>query len=314
VKTMQTHEDRDVSLIAVQQYMREVRQVRRLTKEEEAVLVERVHRGKVEQAQTTPNQWVLMLAKDARDRLIQDYQGFVAKVAAQYHGNRQGMSFLDLVQEGNVGLLRALDGGDFENARQLYALVKVCVRGEMVTALRLSGPKLHVSRGVIDAFYAMYVVKRELVVRLGREPRVSEVAQQMGIEERKLLEVIGTMHRAEVVESIQQMNTWDGEEQEDCGNFAELYQSPSTQETEQSFQLEQRVRQAMERVLSDRQREVVQLRYGVGGGTGGGYTQMEVARLFGVTDRAVGQMERKAKRLLREALASCCGVDQESVA
>lgn len=305
--------ERYVSLMAKDQYMREMRTVVRLTGEEEAVLVERLHRGKVEQVNAIPHQWVLMLAKDARERLAVNYQWMVISIATRYARNREGLEFLDLIQEGNLGLMRAIDG-DAENVKQLCAMVKICVRGEVVNALHRDRMKLRVSRDVSDTFYAMFSAKRRLRAALGRVPTFQEVAEHMGVSEQKLERVVREMHQAEQVESIQALSTWDDDgDHEDKLDFVGMYQSVYAHETERLQELEQSVQDALEQELSGRQREVMAMRYGVGGGVGGGCTQMEVARVFGITDRGVGAIERTAKERLRKALSPLVETSDEAM-
>jgi len=313
MKPIHDPNERYVSLMAKDQYMREIRDVVRLTREEEAVLVERLRQGKVEQVKAYPNQWLLMLARDARERLAMDYQGFVVAVAARYARNREGLEFLDLIQEGNLGLFRALDG-EVENAKQMCAMVKICVRGEIVNALRRDRLKLRVSRDVSDTFYAMFSAKRRLRLMLGRVPTFQEVAEHMGVAEQKLERVVREMHQAEQVQSIQALTTWDdGIDHEDKLGFVSMYQGVYVHETERLQELEQAVQDALEQELSGRQREVMAMRYGVGGGVGGGCTQIEVARVFGITDRGVGAIERTAKEKLRKALSPLVETSDEAI-
>src|SRR5215472_7175053 len=105
---MSKNDDRDVSLMALDQYMRAVRWTEPLAEEEEATLLRRVERGKQERLAPCPNQWVLSLARHARDRLVEGYQPLVIAVAKRCLWRFESMELLDLVQEGNIGLLRAI--------------------------------------------------------------------------------------------------------------------------------------------------------------------------------------------------------------
>src|SRR5207248_9615189 len=103
-------DNRDVSLGVADQYMREVRMRGRLSDEEKNRLIKRLARGNVERLKSCPNQWVLALARDARERLVEGYQPWIVTIAKHYLGAGHGMELLDFVQEGNIGLLQALDG------------------------------------------------------------------------------------------------------------------------------------------------------------------------------------------------------------
>src|SRR5437868_10600874 len=107
-----SEEEREVSLLAIDQYMRQVRWTPDLTLQEEEELVERIARGKAEQQKACPNQVVMAEARQARDRLVEGYQRLVVYIARQYTYRFGSMELLDLVQEGNLGLLHAIDYHD----------------------------------------------------------------------------------------------------------------------------------------------------------------------------------------------------------
>src|SRR6266516_6755738 len=110
---MHMQEDsREVSLLAIDQYMRGLRWSERLTQEEEVQMIQRVERGKAERGKACPNQWVLSLAKHARERLIEGYQPYVVTVARKLVFRCRGMELLDLIQEGNLGPMEAIEAHD----------------------------------------------------------------------------------------------------------------------------------------------------------------------------------------------------------
>jgi RNA polymerase primary sigma factor len=108
-RLMMRHDDSDVSLMALDQYMRQLRGMCPLTDEEEKRLVQCVERGRAEAFQVWPDKQVLEEAKQARDRLIEGFLRLVVCLARQYVGVCRGMDLLDVVQEGNEGLLKAID-------------------------------------------------------------------------------------------------------------------------------------------------------------------------------------------------------------
>src|SRR5437016_8960153 len=107
-KKKQDQDDRGVSLLAIDQYMRLVKQIPRLSSEEETYLFEWVEQGRAEQVQPLPDKHILERARLARDRLVLGYQHFVIYTAKKYRRSCYSMELLDLISEGNLGLLRAL--------------------------------------------------------------------------------------------------------------------------------------------------------------------------------------------------------------
>src|SRR6266567_7154782 len=122
--SMSNQEEQDVSLMALDQYIRQVRWLEPLTTEEEAQLLARIERGKHEKRQPQPNAWRLFLAQAARERLVEGYLPWVIHLAKEYVSRARGMQLLDLLQEGNVGLLHAIEHNDVSkrlDRNMLYA-------------------------------------------------------------------------------------------------------------------------------------------------------------------------------------------------
>src|SRR5256885_4577637 len=128
-------DDSHASLMALDQYMRQLKGTCPLTDEEEKRLVQCVERGRVEASQAWPDKQVLEEAKQARDRLIEGFLRLVVCIARQYVGVCRGMDLLDLVQEGNEGLLKATDRHESGKGYPLVAFVSRYVRGAILTAL-----------------------------------------------------------------------------------------------------------------------------------------------------------------------------------
>lgn len=306
-------DDRFVSLGALEQYRREVHGAHWLTEEEEARMVQRVLRGRQEQQQEVPNQWVLSLAKDARARLVESYQALVVAMAWRFANNRCRMDVLDLVQDGNIGLLRALDRGNYQTPRQLCVWVKACARGEMVNALRDRGALVRIPKDVFSVYKKIAAMEHSLQEQLGRFPTLAELAHHLGLSECRIVEVKEAFERLQQVESLQQAMMQGEDEEEGWEQFVGLYQQASEAECERSRKLEEALQQALKIALTERQRTVIQLRYGLDGEGSGVHKQVEIAEMFGVTDRAVGIAERKAKTRLKRVLAPVYAVAQEEL-
>src|SRR5437879_2985614 len=118
MRTENRHFAGDASLTARDQYVREVRWMERLTREEEECWVQRLVRARAERDKPHPNQWVLSLAYHARESLMECYQALVLSIARRYVARCRSLDLLDLVQEANIGLLRLLDEGEFHCGKQ----------------------------------------------------------------------------------------------------------------------------------------------------------------------------------------------------
>src|SRR6266702_1355915 len=134
--SMSTQDDQDVSLMALDQYIRQVRWLEPLTQEEEAQLLARIERGKYERRQLQPNAWRLSLAQAALERLVEGYLPWVIHLAKGFVSRARSMQLLDLIQEGNQGLLQAIEHNDVSKGYPLRALVTAYVRGAILDALR----------------------------------------------------------------------------------------------------------------------------------------------------------------------------------
>jgi RNA polymerase sigma factor (sigma-70 family) len=302
----ESQDERDVSLMAFDQYMRQVRRTEPLTEEEEALMVQRVEWGKQERSQPCPNQWVLNLARHARDRLVEVYQPLVIAIAKKYVWAFESMTLLDLVQEGNIGLMRAIEVNDPGKGFPLRSLAGRCISQAIWRAMVRYDRPVSAYHGLVDAWARLRRVRQRLEVRLNREPTNGEVAAEMGIAEEKvatLLEVGGS-----TCVSLQGLlEEGDAEERID---FAGLYQAQVAQDQARQGELEQAVQRALETVLTPRQREVVQLHYGLGEAS-------EVLSFRGIGERlgmrpsAADHHERLARKKLVRALAPVCRTAQD---
>jgi len=296
-------DNRDASLMAQDQYMREVWSVERLTQEEEEQLIQRVYRGRCERLKPLPNQWVLSLARHARDRLIEVYQSVVISLAKKFAFRFKSMGFMDLVQEGNLGLMAAIDENDPNKGIPLRVLVFRCVRNALWRALRDRDRMVAVSCREEEALQRMKMVEARLLRVLGREPERSELAAEMGVSEA----IVQELHEIEQRQCTSLNALLQEKNAEEVFDFVALYQSFCDEKTES----QEMVSQAVEAVLTDREREVVQLRYGLGGQC---MTLVDVGCQLGVAPSTVSMAESRAKKRLREVLAPVVLAEKEGVA
>jgi RNA polymerase sigma factor (sigma-70 family) len=305
---MSKHDERDIPLMALDQYMRAVRWTEPLAEEEEATLLRRVERGKQERLAPCPNQWVLSLARHARDRLVEAYQPLVIAVAKKYRWLSESMVLEDLIQEGNIGLLEAIEANDTSKGLPLRMLAARCIGHAIWRALRRCDRLVHAPERSVDALARLRQVKRRLVVRFDREPTGEELAAEMGISVRQVRDLLALYEQGRV-ESLQGLLQED--DAEDRHDFARLYEAAVAAETARQRELEQAVQQALETALTPRQREVMSLRYGLDGETGCVRTITDVAALCGLAYRGVESTEYRAKVRLRQVLAPVCRTAQD---
>ncbi len=302
---MHMHEEsRDVSLLAIDQYMRGLRWSERLMEEEEARMIERVERGKVEHTKERPNQWVLNLAKHAFDRLVEGYQPYVSTVARKLVSRCRGLELLDLIQEGNLALMSAIESHDPSRGYPLCTLVGVRVRSRMLHALAEMNGTVRVCWRGRKAVVQVSEAQKELRLVLGREPLYPELAARLGWTLQRLVEVM-EWWQCERVESLQGLLQED--EQEDRRDFVSLFRASLHDEESRSFELGQAVQQALDTVLTDRQRETVSARYGFGDGIAQEGSYPEIASEFGISAASVQVTDVRARKRLQAALTPVIG-------
>src|SRR5713226_5104646 len=140
--------DQDVSLMALDQYMRLVKQIPRLTSEEEVCLFLWVEQGRAEQLSPVPDGRILERAQLARERLVEGYQHFVIYTAKKYRRNAHRLELLDLISEGNLGLLRALDYHKPGEGYCLLTLISRCVHQAIMEGLHDREPLIRLPKNV----------------------------------------------------------------------------------------------------------------------------------------------------------------------
>ncbi len=251
-------DDRSISLLAEDQYWREVHWSDCLSLEEELKLLGRLARARREPG----NAWLAQLAKHARDRLVEGYQPLVLSIAQRYARWLHILEFLDLVQEANIGLLRAIDESEKVLGGSLKGFAIVHIKGAIANACFESDAAFRIPSGIRVQLIKMQKVMRELSRESDGEPSVSEIAKRMGVSEWDAHE-LRTFRTRQHAESIQGMLRED--ENEDRHNFVSLFQTSVASENERQRIVQDRVQTALDG-LTPYQREAVRLRYGFDGG------------------------------------------------
>ena len=303
--------NRDVSLLALDQYMRMVKRIPRLTSEEEACLFQWVEQGRREQLSPVPDEHMLEQARLARERLVEGYQHFVIYTAKKYRRSYHSMELLDLISEGNLGLLQALDYHKPGEGYSLVTLIGRCVNQAILEGLYSRESMVRLPKNVAHDVAWLRQEQRQLEEYLGCEPMVEQLASQMKLSVTQVQDLLEWSAR-EQVSSIQAIVGQESEEDE--FRFMSTLEPSTPGDLARQVVLEQAVRQAVEQ-LPARQREVIRLHYGLDGNTDGGRNWKEVGALVGLSYDSAAASEYVGRRKLRKVLAFLYEVDQaETVA
>ncbi len=258
----------------VRMYLREIGKVSLLTATEEVELAKRMENGDVE----------------AKKRLIDANLRLVVSIAKKYIG--RGMLFLDLIQEGNLGLIRAVEKFDYRRGFKFSTYATWWIRQAITRAIADQARTIRVPVHMVETINKMVRVSRLLVQELGREPSDDEIAAKMGIEPSRVEEI------RRISQLPVSLETPIGEEEDSqLGDFIEDHELPSPDEAAAGHLLHEQIEEMLA-TLSDREREVLHFRFGLEDGHS--YTLEEVGKKFNVTRERIRQIEAKALRKLRQ--------------
>jgi RNA polymerase primary sigma factor len=276
---MQESQDYSKPLTAFSQYLREVKWIAPLAAEEEQQLLQRLTNG--------------VDVQRTRDRLVEGCQEIVIGLAKRFARNCQHIEFMDFVQEGNVGLLQALEKYDHRrNEASFKTLAFAWIRGHMLIAYWRDERAIGIPFNKVRGIRQMNGVTVRLLALLGHEPTVAEIAREMGVKEREVHELIALQEQPMVSLQMRQ------EENKELP-LEDMLEDPTASaflETSLSS-----VANVLD-TLPERERSVIELRYGLTDGCA--YTQQEVARLLGIGLSVVQKLDRRAKMRLREVLVA----------
>jgi len=280
-------------------YLKEVSRVPLLTAEEEVELAQRIERGRMAREElargnVSTNRRIELrsLIEDgwaAREHLITANSRLVISVAKKYMG--RGVPFLDLIQEGNIGLIRATKKFDYRRGHKFSTYATWWIRQAVTRAIADQGRTIRVPVHMGDQINKLLRVQHQLTQRLGREPAVEELAKSLDVSPKKVENMIQVARRPLSLET-----PTDDEEDSVLGDFIEDNEALAPDESA-TFNL---LRQHLEEVLNTlppREVRILQLRYGLLDGQA--YTLEEVGRKMGVTRERVRQIEAQALSRLR---------------
>ena len=296
--------DIDLSAIdlddSISLYLKEIGRIPLLTAEQEVSLAKRMEAGRNAKRRMSKNG---ELSLDERDRLrstIRDGQAaqehlikansrLVVSVAKKYVG--RGVPFLDLIQEGNIGLIRAVKKFDYRRGYKFSTYATWWIRQAVTRAIADQGRTIRVPVHMYEQINRLARVSRQLVQELGRDPTVEEIAEELGVSPKKVERTIKVSQRPLSLEMPV------GEEDDSfLGDFIEDSEAPSP--TDQASQ--QLLRDQIEDIfgsLTPREVRILQLRFGLVDGYS--YTLEEVGKKFGVTRERIRQIEAQALGRLR---------------
>ena len=257
----------------IREYLKEIGSIALLTPEEESDLARRKSEGDVE----------------AGRKLVEANLRLVVSIAKRYTG--RGMSFLDLVQEGNLGLMKAVEKFDYAKGYRLSTYATWWVKQSITRSLADQSRTIRLPVHMGEAVNKIRRAQRSLSVKLGREPSMEEVAEEVNMSGKRVAELIQASG-----DTVSLETPVGDEEGSNLGDFVADDANASTEDKAESFLLREEI-DSMLQGLNPREREVIILRFGLE--TGHPLTLEEVGKRFNVTRERIRQIETAALRKLR---------------
>ena len=301
----ETHEDEIYDLAAISTddtvglYLKEMARVPLLTIEEETVLAKAIEAGRSAQddvrndgadpARREKLEWQIRDGLAAREHLIKANTRLVVSIAKKYMG--RGVPFLDLIQEGNLGLMKAVEKFDYTRGFRFSTYATWWIRQTVTRAIADQGRTIRVPVHMSDRIRRLYNIVRELEQERGRRPTPEEIAAEMNIEPRKVRWMLRVSWRPLSLE-----RPVGGDEDSELGSFIKDEASPSPTQTAYQDLLGEKMEEMLA-TLSPREARILRLRFGLPNGRS--HTLEEVGQKFGLTRERIRQIEGKALRRLR---------------
>ncbi len=262
----------------VRMYLKEIGMVPLLSAEEEAELAKRKAEGD----------------EEAKEKLISANLRLVVSIAKRYTG--RGMSFLDLVQEGNLGLIKGVEKFDFEKGYKLSTYATWWIRQSVTRALADQARTIRVPVHMVETINKLSKMQRKLTLELGYEPSTKELAEALEMSEDKVMEIM------QIAREPASLETPIGEEDDsNLGDFVADEHAVTPEGNVENVMLKEQIENLL-MDLKDREREVIILRFGLRDGHP--RTLEEVGREFDVTRERIRQIEAKALRKLKNPIRS----------
>ena len=257
----------------VRMYLKEIGQVKLLTAEEEIELAKRVSEGD----------------KKAKDRLTEANLRLVVSIAKKYSG--RGLHILDLIQEGNTGLIRAVDKFDYTKGNKFSTYATWWIRQAITRAIADQARTIRVPVHMVEVINKATRCNRKLVQELGREPTLEEIAAELNLPIEKIIEANRT-----AADTLSLDMPVGDEEDTTIGSFVEDDNTPGPVDATSNAMLSEALTESLG-TLTEREADVLRMRFGMYDGRT--HTLEEVGQIFGVTRERIRQIENKAIRKLR---------------
>ena len=257
----------------VRMYLKEIGQVKLLSAEEEVELAKRVSEGD----------------QDAKNKLTEANLRLVVSIAKKYSG--RGLHILDLIQEGNTGLIRAVDKFDWTKGNKFSTYATWWIRQAITRAIADQARTIRVPVHMVEVINKATRCNRKLVQELGREPTVEEIAKELGLPVEKIIEANRT-----AADTLSLDTPVGDEEDTSIGSFVEDERTPGPADATSNALLAEALKEILD-TLTEREADVLRMRFGMYDGRT--HTLEEVGQIFGVTRERIRQIENKAIRKLR---------------
>ena len=257
----------------VRMYLKEIGQVKLLTADEEIELAKRVSEGD----------------KAAKDRLTEANLRLVVSIAKKYSG--RGLHILDLIQEGNTGLIRAVDKFDYTKGNKFSTYATWWIRQAITRAIADQARTIRVPVHMVEVINKATRCNRKLVQELGREPTLEEIAADLNLPIEKIIEANRT-----AADTLSLDMPVGDEEDTTIGSFVEDDNTPGPVDATSNAMLSEALTEILG-TLTEREADVLRMRFGMYDGRT--HTLEEVGQIFGVTRERIRQIENKAIRKLR---------------
>jgi RNA polymerase primary sigma factor len=264
---------------SVRMWLREIGKTPLLTSEEEVLLARRI-----ENADRDP-----IAARKAKEMLVEANLRLVVSIAKKYSG--RGMSFPDLIQEGNIGLMRAVEKFDYRKGYKFSTYATWWIRQAITRAIADQGRTIRIPVHMVETINRLIKTQGQLTQRLGREPTVDEIGAEMELAADRVSEI------QRIAPEPLSLETPIGEEEDShLADFVEDQEAMSPAEAAANILLRREIEDALSK-LTPREREVIRMRFGLDDGTP--RTLEEVGRYFKVTRERIRQIEAKALKKLK---------------
>ena len=257
----------------VRMYLKEIGQIRLLSADEEVDLAKRVSEGD----------------QSAKNKLTEANLRLVVSIAKKYSG--RGLHILDLIQEGNTGLIRAVDKFDWTKGNKFSTYATWWIRQAITRAIADQARTIRVPVHMVEVINKATRCNRKLVQELGREPTVEEIAAELGLPVEKIIEANRT-----AADTLSLDTPVGDEEDTSIGSFVEDERTPGPADATSNALLAEALKEILD-TLTEREADVLRMRFGMYDGRT--HTLEEVGQIFGVTRERIRQIENKAIRKLR---------------